>query len=1335
MNSVEEITGYMEDKLPYYSPTFKRRTAASYDLPDNNSTKKDKKWSIGSLFRRKKKENSDTSSDEESQKKSFLKKKKKPDKKKKAKSLGTFDHIVLTPSAKKITVSNGYNNHDDVGILSDPAGGFGNYIGRALPKIPTPGSDISSSRLSKTSSNDMQMSHHSLESSDSLTKHNRRGRTKARAELRRGYLKADTSSDEESQRSASASSNSRLRSDENLRNHRDNSASRKSRAARTERYIRRLSKEEEKILNKEAQLIRAYKSDVENCDKRLKSNNKSPIFRNLSYQNHDPGMTGLSTIPPREHYVNKHKIAAKEKGKPPPAHENVLAKHAYLEVPNDFNNYRSYSCEANIHKSPSPELLSGNVIHAHLPLTKPHGRRNNISLIELHRLDKQPPPPPPRDPRRVLTKQPDNTRPLSFNFDKDVLQRKTIGPQLNRSHNLQAKNCDINKSRSLNWHPGYRSNSEDCLPTELLQGIPLVPRPSSVTPEATRSRLLRKQDRIDNTEQIQYLMDKKPRSRKPILIQTSNDPCGDSAKTALNFWKQKDHEEKTRSNKTSPQMFTSQTHVRSNIFLPSVLKQDMERESSPFKPISPTIDVDMPDGVAFQNNTNNKTDEKERKSSNLEDALDELEAIYNSLHLGDEDLLERAEEREKTVAAQKFAQSKSESFPAWNAHRGAFSDSNFSYEPFDVTNTPKKKRLVKKSSDVDRKSDDMAFRKMHKERTTISDPQSVISSVSYLLATPIRGDETEINNEIKPTRAKKQNKEPDITLDDVVFRTIKHAKNSLKLPEPQLPFGIPLGPITPAANSDYLHAIPDDEPKSTKIPDVVKDDLAYRNLRKDTTKEPALPPLTSEDFVNNNNFFYEKTKKKRAIRSMSANIYNLMHNQEPENEFKNMDNLDDIADAMEIARQILKQKEAKLNNTNRAFLSDTDARFNTRQREDRLNFLNQMKSPVFTTKNDSKNTSLDDLINALAAEARETSEKLSSELNKQKDGVDQKLSEIEAVSDKAKLCGKLLDGVSKKLETLQLEEVEQIEPFTGKSFANVVITSSPAEEAKPMEILNDSEHDYANCGSDAEVDRNLPFIDDDLNIITICKSPFEEHKAELIAGFQELNKIENLIETDGDGEEKIDEYKNSEIEEGEEECLFEINTSHDASECAGTSVSQNNFITKSNLFVTKTGCLSYVSNCDIFVNENFDSNYKINSNNYDSDSFKNNECENSSAYALKSPKLVLKSANELLVQMDESKDELKSNSDEEESSNKKNPNSSRIFPENTPKNCNNSNNMHNSDPRHTLDSTLNWAYNPLALALACTYGLACTNQLVSLDVVTILGLVFVIISFIAAIIY
>jgi hypothetical protein len=86
--------------------------------------------------------------------------------------------------------------------------------------------------------------------------------------------------------------------------------------------------------------------------------------------------------------------------------------------------------------------------------------------------------------------------------------------------------------------------------------------------------------------------------------------------------------------------------------------------------------------------------------------------------------------------------------------------------------------------------------------------------------------------------------EPDLRTDDVMFRNVRDARAGT-LSDPQPKFGIPLGPVVGGAGSDYLHAQPGDRYRSTfhpmRNPDLVKDDLAFRHLRKDDqlTADPS----------------------------------------------------------------------------------------------------------------------------------------------------------------------------------------------------------------------------------------------------------------------------------------------------------------------------------------------------------------------------------------------------------------------------------------------------------------------------------------------------------------
>lgn len=186
-----------------------------------------------------------------------------------------------------------------------------------------------------------------------------------------------------------------------------------------------------------------------------------------------------------------------------------------------------------------------------------------------------------------------------------------------------------------------------------------------------------------------------------------------------------------------------------------------------------------------------------------------------------------------------------------------------------------------------RLKDDMAYRRTHnRERPASFDGQSNLSNISYLMTSPIpfHRDVDYIDLKKKPRR-----KEPDITLDDVVFRNIHHANNSLRVIEPQPPFGIPLGPISSTTESSYLQSKAEDLERSrspyipNNEPDVVTDDLAVRNLRKDALNKENLYRKNHLDCFSprispiNNCSPTFGPRKRRNTKSLSANLYGLMN--------------------------------------------------------------------------------------------------------------------------------------------------------------------------------------------------------------------------------------------------------------------------------------------------------------------------------------------------------------------------------------------------------------------------------------------------------------------------
>ncbi|KAF5298236.1 hypothetical protein FQR65_LT09747 [Abscondita terminalis] len=106
----------------------------------------------------------------------------------------------------------------------------------------------------------------------------------------------------------------------------------------------------------------------------------------------------------------------------------------------------------------------------------------------------------------------------------------------------------------------FRSTSHDHISSEVLQRVPITPRPSSTTPETNRLQNLNKNisDCEEKSSMNRYLTDKNPRSRKPIYIQTEGDQPTWFQKA---FWGQKEDE-------------VLHSHVTTNVFLANTSKTE-----------------------------------------------------------------------------------------------------------------------------------------------------------------------------------------------------------------------------------------------------------------------------------------------------------------------------------------------------------------------------------------------------------------------------------------------------------------------------------------------------------------------------------------------------------------------------------------------------------------------------------------------------------------------------------------------------------------------------------------------------------------------------------------
>ncbi|KAF2892519.1 hypothetical protein ILUMI_13653 [Ignelater luminosus] len=1085
-----------------------RASGTNYDFSEK-SPRKEKKWSFGNLFRRKKKpECGDSSSDENNDSK-----KKKCNKRKR--SIVGFDHVVVPPpSSHSGTFLNGFKNHNE-SFLSEP-NTFTNFIpASSFTTRYVPLKD-SQENLDRTGSNK------SLGSPQigSLGR-KKKEIIKARAKARRDTSRGEGSSDEDSQKSA-------FKSDESLSKYKDGSLSKKSRAARTQRYLKRRSRDEE-IQDQ----LRFCKSDIEHS---YGQHLKLPNSKSNSSPSSRSSFSGLSTVPPSH---NRYKSANVTNGYTPPqysySHDHNDSRNKYSSV--ESSHQRSSSYGGNIHNGTTE---NGN----NIPLGK--------YFLKSSSTMKQPPAPPPRDPKRILGVQNCDDRPNSYSFE-------------NGCHSNNGSEQNISEINKVGLNSNYRSTSEDHISLEQNQRIPLVPRPSSAIPNTNSKQKLSKNHHQKSEEPLtngySYFADKNPRSRRPISIQQNNE-----SQKPFDFWRQKDEEfarsNHKNSNSSSPLMFTAQTHVRTTTFLPNGVTvqtdssivnpaDDLNRVISPFRPITtPPIKSPSPVNMDQKEEVMNNFINGEGKPSNFEDALDELEAIYNSLHLGDEDLLERAEQRE-AEAAQKRRDALFESFP--------LSDSSFSFNL-----NPSRRKLYTKKLECDRRADDMAFRKLNKERcNTISDPQGVTSRISYLLTSPAFNKPVGDYNSLG--RQKRKGKEPDVELDDVVYRNVKHTNDTLKVADPQPPFGIPVGPISPASNSDYLHATPEVTRRSMfkpkKIPDVVKDDLAYRNLRKDPTKEPALPQLnlSPEEYRRNyNNKSGIILKKRRPVRSLSANISNLLKNED----------IGEVADALEASRRVLKEKEDEISEIRKAFMSDGELTY--QKFEENL----PLEDEDDEIKKQLQQLTINELLSSLDVETNEANECIANELkmyDEEKkfkkaiaesfslDSIEQskdvkmemlkelekdaslslQLPKVDSTLEHTKLCEKLLECVVESTELLatakvEADDSEEVEPLFHETVANIVLT--PKDQLKIIEpvsteIFSDSDHDYVNIqlSDESETARNVTErcssieIDNEVEELLrsvvseeISASPLEKHKAELLAAFEELRFPEEEITEKGE---------------------------------------------------------------------------------------------------------------------------------------------------------------------------------------------------------------------------
>ncbi|KAL3223849.1 hypothetical protein MRX96_027154 [Rhipicephalus microplus] len=225
--------------------------------------------------------------------------------------------------------------------------------------------------------------------------------------------------------------------------------------------------------------------------------------------------------------------------------------------------------------------------------------------------------------------------------------------------------------------------------------------------------------------------------------------------------------------------------------------------------------------------------ERDRRSSaNLETALNELEEIYNSLRLNeDEDLLFRAERRDLPTKFQLNRPGADTVLPevAYPLKRSCSDDMSF------ITGLRQRAPSFRRSAIPDKVADDLANRRLAQPQPPARNGAHTPpprKDVSYMLCSAAFTPSLHVHPALMDVSLAG---EPDIEKDDMCYRNYTQA-DALRVPPPHPPFGIPLVP-TQGTACDYIRARPPDAPRPLtrpKVhPDLVRDDMAFRNLRKD----------------------------------------------------------------------------------------------------------------------------------------------------------------------------------------------------------------------------------------------------------------------------------------------------------------------------------------------------------------------------------------------------------------------------------------------------------------------------------------------------------------------
>ena len=601
-----------------------------------------------------------------------------------------------------------------------------------------------------------------------------------------------------------------------------------------------------------------------------------------------------------------------------------------------------------IHTAHTVSLGPG-VLSSNYPSQNHNTQRSNLI---------SPPAPPPRDMRRRPHLDPQLARPCSYSFETIRVPGENCQPSLRDPKTLPAP---INQ---LPIPPRVPQRNRLSLSDQYLWDTGTPPLRESSQKSVAPKRGAVSIPTTSSSPASPLFIDPEPRSRKPILLYSSTpvvniDDSVSDYLSATEFWAP--HQQRLSSPPDSLTDNMSERNVKtpnrdsaivSNISTPipncdsqSVSSFEKSGKSSPTSVSSkdsgcsepktsrsllltplPLVPETLVSPLSGSNEESLPGFSTRKRRSHFREAISELESVCKKID-GDEDLLDRAERRDLPTLHQELIWRGRIETGDTTSHDSSvelgFSDidnimnwnTSSSFEQ--LNSTPSRPRTPgnRRAGVSDKTLDDMAFRmkaSANKIPTTMAN-SIVLSDQSYLLLSPL-----EQKDKLPGAEEPVDEDEPNIIVDDVTFRNSRDV-NAGNIRDPQPKFGIPVGPITGGAISDYLHAVPQEKYRSTfhpmKNPDLVKDDLAFRQLRKDDNpsdpdhlgivKDPhgiILPrrvwPFKQESKSSHPDFYPNPNRHTKVMRSLSEGMTEIIRKQssKPSAEMNNLFSYQDIDD-------------------------------------------------------------------------------------------------------------------------------------------------------------------------------------------------------------------------------------------------------------------------------------------------------------------------------------------------------------------------------------------------------------------------------------------------------